>query len=193
MEARADFLHRLRGHVPHLQLAPRQAARSARLASVGVPAGLLGGLALLAPVAFYDWARTSHSALELPMAVTAWLFGLEHFAPNGYRAWPIVVGFAFMVGYWALHGLAFTALADRVYGVRSLGGSVALGAAWSFFSFMLFWYVLLPIARDGAPFRDLGAGAFVAPNWVWILGFAVSGLATGLGYWAMRRGERTAA
>jgi hypothetical protein len=28
-----------------------------------------------APLVIYDWAKASHSALELPMAVTAWLFG----------------------------------------------------------------------------------------------------------------------
>ena len=51
--------------------------------------------------------------------------------------------------------------------MRTLAGSLALGAVWSFVSFMFFWYMLLPIARDGAPFRMTAsaAGAFVAPNW----------------------------
>jgi hypothetical protein len=67
--------------------------------------------------------------------------------------------------------------------------SLALGAVWSFVSFMLFWYMLLPIARDGAPFRATAFGEFVAPNWVWILGFTLSGLATGVCYWALSRRE----
>lgn len=189
MEARADFLHRLRARVPDLHLAPRQATSWRRLVVIGVPAGLLGGLVMWAPALFYDWARDDHSALELPMAVTGWLFGLEHFVQNEYRWWPIVIGALFLLAYWALHGVAFAALADRVYHVRTLSGSMALGAAWGFVSFMFFWYMLLPIARDGAPFRDLGAGGFVAPNWIWILGFAVSGLATSLCYRALRRSE----
>ena len=59
-------------------------------------------------------------------------------------------------------------------------------AVWSFVSFMFFWYMLLPIARDGAPFRQTAAGAAAAaPNWVWILGFALSGLASGACYCAL--------
>ncbi len=56
---------------------------------------------------------------------------------------------------------------------------------------MLFWYMLLPIARDGAPFRPtaVAPGRFVAPNWAWILAFTLSGLATGACYRALRTRE----
>jgi hypothetical protein len=196
MEAHAHFLDRLREHVPHLHLVHRETASSSRLTAVGVAAGVGGGLVLAAPLLIYDWAKASHSALELPMAVTSWLFGLDHFARNGYHWWPIVVGALFLLAYWSVLGLAFAGLADRVYRVRTLAGSVMLGAVWSFASFMLFWYMLLPIARDGAPFRITAAATseFVGPNWVWILGFALSGLATGLAYRALAaRGTTQAA
>ena len=42
---------------------------------VGAVSGLLGGLVLAAPIVIWDWARSGHRALELPMAVTAWPFG----------------------------------------------------------------------------------------------------------------------
>lgn len=187
MEAHAHFLDRLRGRVSHLHLVHRETAGWERLAGIGAAAGAAGGIVLALPLVLYDWARAGHSALELPMAVTAWLFGLEHFARNGYRWWPIVVGALILLAYWSVLGTAFAGLADRVYRVRTLAGSLALGAVWSFASFLLFWYVLLPIARDGAPFRMTAAAPdqFVAPNWVWIVGFAVSGLATGVAYRAL--------
>ena len=127
------------------------------------------------------------------MAVTGCLFGLDNFVRNGYDWWPIVIGALFLLAYWAVMGVVFAGLAERVYRVRTLAGSLALGAVWSFVSFMFFWYMLQPIARDGAPFRMTAsaAGAFVAPNWVWILGFALSGLATGACYRML--GPRTAA
>jgi hypothetical protein len=80
--------------------------------------------------------------------------------------------------------MAYAALAERVYRVRTFVGNLVLGAVRSFVSFMFFWYMLLPIVRDGAPFREtaIAADAFVAPNWVWILGFTVAGLATGVCY-----------
>lgn len=193
MEARADFLHRLREHVPHLHLAHRQATGAGRLTKVGLAAGIVGGLAMGAPLLIYDWARSSHSALELPMAVSGWLFGLSHFAQNGYRWWPIVIGALFLLAYWGALGLAFAGLADRVYRVATLTGSLALGAVWGFVSFMFSWYMLLPIARDGAPFRPTAGGGFVAPTWVWILGFTLSGLTTGVCYRALRMRETTQA
>jgi len=190
MEARAEFLHRLREHVPHLHIAHRRAT-SGRLATVGLLSGFAGGLAMGAPLVIYDWAKSGHSALELPMAVTAWLFGLDHFARNGYHWWPIVIGAALLLAYWSLTGLAFAGLADRVYGLRSMSGCLALGLAWSVVGFLFFWDMLLPIARDGAPFRvnTVAPGQFVAPNWTWILGFTLLGAATGACYRRLRTRE----
>ncbi|MER3410054.1 MAG: hypothetical protein C4306_08145 [Thermoleophilia bacterium] len=179
MEARADFLHR-----PHLRLTVPDVLKS-RLAAIGIASGVLGGIVLALPLLLWDWANGQHSALEYPMAVSAWLFGLNHFEQNGYVAWAIVVGALFLALYYALSGLAFAAIADRVYRVRTLLGSLALGALWSFFSWMTFWYMILPIAREGAPFKLTAAGLWVAPNWIWILGYTVFGLATGLAYWAL--------
>jgi hypothetical protein len=193
MEARAEFLHRLREHVPHLHFAHQQAMGTRRLTMVGLASGVGGGLVLAAPLVIYDWVKGSHSALELPMSVTAWLFGLGHYARNGYHWWPIVIGALLLLVYWGVQGLAFAGIASRVYRVRTLMGSLALGGAWSFISFMFFWYMLLPIARDGAPFRTtaVAPGSSVAPNWVWILGFTLSGFTTGLCYRAFRTSETT--
>jgi hypothetical protein len=163
MEAHAE---RLKPRRPDLRLQRRGMLAQRRLALVGTLCGLFGGLGMALPLVIYDWVRESHTALELPMAVTAWLFDLNHFDQNGYAFWSIVVGALLLLVYWEAHGLAFTALADRVYRVSTLVGSLARGAVWSFVSFMFFWYTLLPIARDGEPFRLVSGGAgFVAPNW----------------------------
>jgi hypothetical protein len=191
MEARADLLHRLREHVPHLHLAHRREPSVRRLTGIGVASGIVGGLAFWVPLLVYDWAKASHSALELPMAVSGWLFGLNYFGQNAYHWGPIVIGALFALAYWSLSGLAFAAVAERVYRVRTGAGAAALGAAWSFVGFMFFWYMLLPIARDGAPFRPTAAGEFVAPAWTWILGFAVSGLLAGAAYLALQRRAAT--
>jgi len=193
LEAHAHFLDRIREHVPHLHQVHRETRSATRPMLVGIASGIAGGVILAVPLVIYDWAKASHSALELPMAVSGWLFGLNHFARNGYHWWPIVIGALFLLAYWAVMGVVFAGLADRVYRVRTLAGSLALGVVWSFVSFMFFWYMLLPIARDGAPFRMTASAAvaFVAPNWVWILGFALFGLATGACYRLF--GSRTAA
>jgi hypothetical protein len=141
----------------------------------GLVSGLAGGIALAIPLIAWDWGHNAHRALELPMAATAWLFGLQHFSHDENLWWSIVLGSALLVLYAAASGVAFAILADRVFALESPLSSLVGGAVWGFVSFLLFWYMLLPIARDGAPFRPS-----VAPNWVWILGFALSGIATGV-------------
>src|SRR5437773_2755615 len=125
------------------------------------------------PPLLWDWVKSSHLALELPTAATAWLFGLLYISHTTYHFWPIVIGFAFLGLYWVASGVAFAGIAGRVYSVTGIGKSLLLGAAWSVVNLIFFWYMLLPIARDGSPFRAT-AGAprlFVAPDWVWTLAF----------------------
>jgi hypothetical protein len=155
---------------------------------VGSAAGLLGGILMAIPLIVWDWVKTTHLALELPTAAASWVFGLNHFSHVTYHPGPIVIGIAFLGLYWLASGLAFTGLADRFYGITKLGPSLIAGAVWSFVNFMFFWYMLLPIARDGAPFRVTAIAPlqFVAPNWVWILSWAVFGLATAVFYAVLR-------
>jgi hypothetical protein len=167
---------------------PLRALVRPRRIAAGVSVGLTGGALMAAPIVLYDWLKAGHAALELPMATTGWFFGLDHFVQNGYRWWPIVIGAVLLIAYWILSGLAFAGLAGRVFDIKTLLGGLAGGFAWGIASFVSFWYVLLAIARDGAPFRATATSSvLVAPNWVWILGFVVSGLASGLAYRALGR------
>ena len=185
MEARTE-LH------GHLRLSagigsPRPLALS-RKAAIATGCGIAGGLGFAVPVVLYDWARTAHAALELPMAATAWLFGLSHFTQNGYLWWPIVLGVLFLLVYWIAQGTIFGAVADRFLELRTLPETIGAGLAWGFVSWLAFWYTLLPIARDGAPFRaTVGSALVVAPTWIYILGSAVLGVTTSLAYWVMRK------
>lgn len=158
------------------------------LLAVGVLSGLVGGLVMAVPVVIWDWVRTSHRALELPMATTAWLFGVQHFSRSENLWSPIVLGIVWLAVFWAASGIAFVAFADRVARPR-MAWTIAAGAIWSFATFIFAWYMLLPVARDGAPFRTTAVDRtlFTAPNWAFILGFAVSGLAMAWCYAALGR------
>src|SRR5262245_31020456 len=158
------------------------------MVAVGVTAGLLGGVVLAAPILIWDWVRTGQRGLELPMAATAWLFGLDRFSHDENLWGSIVLGAILLAVYWALSGIAFTALAERVRPPLQTAWAIVAGAAWSFASFIFFWYMLFPIARDGAPFRAprFDPLLYTAPNWVWILGFTLSALAIAGSYAALR-------
>lgn len=158
-----------------------------RKAVIALVSGLAGGVAMALPLVLYDWANAGHSALELFMAPTAWLFGLSHFAQNGYLWWPIVVGLVVLTACWALLGMLFEGIADRV-DLRTLPATLGAGLGWGFVAWLFVWYTLLPIARGGAPFHAAAASSlFVAPIWVFVLGFALLGVATSLTYRLMRR------
>jgi hypothetical protein len=76
--------------------------------------------------------------------------------------------------------IAFVAIVDRFFRLTSTASLLGAGVVWSFVSFVFFWTILLPIARDGAPFREPtgSIAAFTAPDWVWTLGFTLLGLVT---------------
>jgi hypothetical protein len=156
-----------------------------RVAGAEIGAVALGVFA--APVVIYDWARSSHSALELPMAVTGWLFGLEHFVQNDYRWGSIAVGAVILAVVWLVGGLAFGAIADRELELKSLAASIVDGAVWGVAALVLAGVVTL-MGHGGAPFRPTAVtDAFAAPGWVWAVAFVASGLASGLSYAAVRR------
>ena len=166
----------------------RPASTSVTSSGSGSSPASLGGVALLAPIVLWAWNAAGHGAFDVLMAPTAWLFGLQHYSQTSFGGWSALLGLVLIVAYVVVSGLVFSALADRVYGIRGPVGGVAGGLAWAFVSFIFFWYMLLPLARLGAPFRAAPATPelFVAPTWVWILGFTLLGLVSGLVYGALR-------
>jgi hypothetical protein len=93
--------------------------------------------------------------------------------------------------YCAASGLAYAGIAQSRS--RRLAPSVLGGFAWGFVNFIFVWYMVLPIARGGAPLRSPASapGLFVAPNWVWILGFTLFGVVTGVLSRAIPTGSTT--
>ena len=66
------------------------------------------------------------------MAATAWLFGAEHFSHDENLWGSIVVGAILLAVYWAVSGIAFTAVAERVHPQLTTAWAIVAGAAWSF-------------------------------------------------------------
>jgi hypothetical protein len=187
-------------HQVRVRSVSRGAALSIRSkAEIATLTGLAGGVAMAVPVVLYDWASSLHSALELPMAATAWMFGLDNFTQNGYQWSSIVVGTLLLAAYAIAGGAVFSGFSDRFLRLTTLPETVGVGLAWGFVSWLFFWYTLLPIAHAGVPFMASItpvtlwgvvvpiAGPTVAPVWVFILGFALLGIATSLTYRLLRR------
>ena len=136
---------------------------------------------MAAPLVIWDWIRTSPSrARAPPTATTSWLSAFGHFSHQTYRLWPIVVGVVFLAAYWAVSGIAFTGLADRVYHVTTLGRASSREPCGASSTSSSSGTCCADRARRFA-FRATAAAPqlFVAPNWVWILAFTLFGLASG--------------
>lgn len=167
-------------------------------AAIGTAIGLAGGVALAVPIMLWDWASSTHSFWELPMAATSWVFGMSHFEANGFDAWSVLIGILLLAGFAIASGAVFEFVGDRVLRLRSTVGTVATGLGFGFVAWMFTWYTLLPIAHNGAPFHEtaivmslpvstLAATVSVAPVWTFVLGFALLGLTTATVYRSLRR------
>ena len=161
-------------------------------AAIGTAVGLAGGIAMAIPIVLWDWASSTHSIWDLPMAATSWMFGLSHYTQNGFDGWSVLIGILLLVGYAIASGEIFEWISDRYLALSTTVGTLAVGLVWGFVSWLFFWYTLLPIAHDGAPFYPtltslaLPLGVSVAPMWVFILGFALLGFATSFTYRSLR-------
>src|SRR4051794_41745538 len=63
-----------------------------RILLLGALAGSLGGLMMAGVEMIYGWASPMHSLWDAPMAIWAYVGGLNHFGHPGNHIGPIVLG-----------------------------------------------------------------------------------------------------
>ena len=157
-------------------------------AFIATTAGLAGGLGMALPIVIYGWLNAGHSALELPdgrhvVAVRAPALRPERL-PVGidHRRHP-APGRLRHRQRSGLRGDCQSVPRDADAHRDARRGHRFGG----FVGWLFFWYTLLPIARGGAPFHIAAASAlFVAPTWVFLVGFAILGVVTALTYRLLR-------
>jgi hypothetical protein len=69
-----------------------------RIVLVGALGGLLAGMVMALTEMIYGWASTAHTAWDAPMAIWAWLVGLNYFGHTTSMVSPQRV-------WWLAHGL----------------------------------------------------------------------------------------
>lgn len=150
---------------------------------VGVAVGTAAGTAMALVVMAYGLGSASHTIWDAPMAIWAWVFGLEHFGAPGQHVWPVVLGLLAHMANSVLVGVVFT-LAAAGAARRDLGTPLVLGLLYALALWAFMRYVVLPLNEGEA---RLFTTAAVAPAWVWWLAHAAFGVAAGLVFDAMRR------
>jgi hypothetical protein len=169
MEARADMMAMRREAV--------------RLGLLGAVAGLIAGLMQALTQMIYGWASSAHSAWDAPMAIWAWIAGLEHFGQPGNHIGPLLLGLGGHMVNSIIAGLIFVALVTALR-VRNDALTFLGAVAYGLLLFLVMRYGILPL-RDST--KALFTTSLVSPQWVWWLAHGIFGITLGAVYVAARR------
>src|SRR4051794_31415064 len=153
-----------------------------RILLLGALAGSLGGLMMAGVEMIYGWASPVHSLWDAPMAVWAYVGGLNHFGHPGNHIGPIVLGIGGHMMKAIFVAIVFVALMGILKKPPGAGGLV-LGVAHGLRPWALQRYVTLPIRKSEDTLFTTG---MVSPQWVWWLAHLALGTGIGLGYVLLR-------
>jgi hypothetical protein len=153
-----------------------------RILLVGALAGALGGLMMAGVEMIYGWASPVHSLWDAPMAIWAYVGGLDHFGQPANHIGSIVLGIGGHMMNAIFVAIVFVALMRTL---KEPPGAVALvlGIAYGLGLWALQRYVTLPLNK---PEDTLFTTGTVSPQWVWWFAHLALGTGIGLGYVLLR-------
>lgn len=149
----------------------------------GAIGGLIAGMMMAMIEMIYGWLSDEHTFWDAPMAIWAWVAGIEHFGEPSNHVGPIVLGLGGHMMNSMMIGIVFAVLITALR-PKSNAGPVMLGIAYGLLAWIVMRYVLLPL---NTPEDDLFTTDLVSPQWVWWLAHAVLGMVAGLYFLLVRR------
>ena len=142
----------------------------------------------------YGWAADGRAFWDAPMAIWAWVAGLEHFGSPGNHVGPIILGLGGHMMNSMMVGVIFAGMATglvaavrRVKKIERIALDVApimLGVAYGLGFWAIMRYGILPL-NEGED--DLFTKTLVSPQWVWWLAHGVLGMTAGMAFDIARR------
>jgi hypothetical protein len=154
-----------------------------RILLVGAVGGMIAGMMMAIVEMIYGWASDAHTFWDAPMAIWAWVGGIEHFGEPASHVGPIVLGLGGHMMNSVMIGIGFAAL---ITAIRPRGGfaPVMFGVAYGLGAWALMRYAILPLNHGE---DDLFTTSIVSPQWVWWFAHGVLGMTAGLVYNAATR------
>ena len=154
-----------------------------RVAVVGAVGGMLAGMMMAMLEMFYGWASGAHTFWDAPMAIWAWVAGLDWFGAPSDHIGSIILGLGGHMMNSMMAGVLFAA-ALTLLGVRGLMSSLMLGVAYGLALWAIMRYGILPL---NDPESTLFTTDKVSPQWVWWLAHAVLGMTAGMVFYLARQ------
>src|SRR4051812_39880181 len=156
---------------------------SKQMLLLGALAGSLAGLMMAGVEMIYGWASPAHSLWDAPMAIWAYVGGLNHFGHPANHIGSIVLGIGGHMMNAIVVAIVFVALM-RILKDPPRAGALVLVSPPGLGLWALQRYVTLPIRK---PEDTLFTTGTVSPQWVWWLAHLALGTGMGLGYVLSRR------
>jgi uncharacterized membrane protein YagU involved in acid resistance len=153
-----------------------------RILLLGALAGSLAGVMMAGVEMIYGWASPAHSVWDAPMAIWAYIGGLNHFGHPANHIGSIVLGIGGHMMNAIFVAVVFVALM-RILKDPPDAVALVLGIAYGLGLWALQRYVTLPISK---PEDTLFTTGTVSPQWVWWLAHLALGTGIGLGYVLLR-------
>jgi uncharacterized membrane protein YagU involved in acid resistance len=164
--------------------ADRQATRPLTVLVVGAVGGMIAGMMMAAVEMIYGWLSEAHSFWDAPMAIWAWVAGIDNFGEPADHVSAIVLGIIGHMMMSAMVGIVFAALMFYIVKARDIVMPIVGGTAYGLLVWVVMRYLILPL-NDGE--AELFTKDLVSPQWVWWLAHAVLGMTAGIFYLTVRR------
>lgn len=163
-----------------------------RVVAIGAAGGMVAGMMMAMVEMIYGWASNAHTFWDAPMAIWAWVAGVNHYGEPGNHVGSIVLGLGGHMMNSMLAGVVFATMATVLLAsLRRRGAGaivldlapVMLGVAYGLGFWAVMRYGILPLR--GAPEKYLFTKSVVSPQWVWWLAHGALGMTAGIVFWAL--------
>lgn len=165
-----------------------------RVLVVGAIGGMTAGMMMAMVEMLYGWASDAHTFWDAPMAIWAWVAGVEHFGAPENHVGPIILGLGGHMMNSVMAGVMFAVTATVLVLVlerrkdldpRVVDLAVVMyGVGYGLGLWAIMRYAILPLNEVE---DDLFTTSLVSPAWVWWLAHAVLGMTAGLIFVGVRR------
>ncbi|MBA3736469.1 MAG: hypothetical protein H0W90_14960 [Actinobacteria bacterium] len=154
-----------------------------RIVVFGAVGGVVAGMMMAITEMIYGWASSAHTAWDAPMAIWAWVAGLNHFGQPANHVGPIILGLGGHMMNSMIAGMMFIALLSALR-LRNEIATIMFGVAYGLLLWVIMRYGILPLRSST---KLLFTTSLVSPQWVWWLAHALLGMTAGGFYVAVSR------
>ncbi|WP_034271503.1 hypothetical protein [Haloechinothrix halophila] len=151
---------------------------------IGAIGGAIAGMMLAAVEMIYGWLSDTNTFWDAPMAIWAWVAGIDNFGPPGEHVASIILGIVGHMMMSMMIGVVFAALMTYLIRTKDVISPVLIGVLYGLLVWVVMRYLILPINSGEA---ELFTTDRVSPQWVWWLSHAVLGMTAGIYLVVVRR------